>query len=134
MLMENGEIERLGGNKKVHKQLSSFSPEAFSILKRMEDTITHLRVPRNKVAHQSGFSSKNLCILQTIESSAVESISVKMITDIMSYDEIKDIVVANSLEQFKSVAIALDKLVAELIDSLSFVYSGIINSPQGNTR
>jgi hypothetical protein len=89
MLMENSQIEKLGGNKKVHKELSTFSPASYEVLNKMENAIDHLRAPRNKVAHQAGFSSKNLCILQAIENSKAESISIKKITDIMSYDEIK---------------------------------------------
>lgn len=126
MLMENSKIERLGGNKVIHKELSSFSPESFAILKRMEDTISHLRTPRNKVAHQAGFSNKNLCILQTIENSISESIPVNSITDIMSYDEIKDVVIADSIEQLQEVSLALDALVEALINSFSFVYSGLL--------
>lgn len=133
MLMENSKIERLGGNNLIHKRLSSFSPEAFSILKRMEDTIAVLRTPRNKVAHQAGFSSKNLAILQTIENSIAESIPVNMITDIVSYDELKDFVIMDSLEQFKAVALSLDELVTELINSLSFVYSGLLKLSQNKS-
>lgn len=128
MLMENCKIERLGGNGKVNKELVNFSPVSAGILKKMEDAINHLRVPRNKVAHQAGFSSKNLCVLQVIENSEIESISVKQITDIMSYDEIKKLVISDSLEQFQSVSSVMDGLVKELIDSLSFVYSGLLKS------
>jgi hypothetical protein len=126
MLMENSQIEKLGGNKKVHKELSTFSPASYEVLNKMENAIDHLRAPRNKVAHQAGFSSKNLCILQAIENSKAESISIKKITDIMSYDEIKEIVIADSLEKFQSASSVLDGLVTELINSLSFVYSGLL--------
>ena len=128
MLMENSIIEKLGGNRKVNKELSTFSPVSAEILKKMENVIDHLRTPRNKVAHQAGFSSKNLCVLQTIENSKIESISVKQITDIMSYDELKELVISESVEQFKSIASEMDALVKELIDSLSFVYSGLLKS------
>jgi hypothetical protein len=130
MLMENSKIEQLGGNRKVHKELSTFSPRSLDILKSMESAIEHLRAPRNKVAHQAGFFSKNLCVLQTIENSRSEAISTKKITDIMSYDEIKDLVIADSLEQFKSIPLILDGLVSELINSLSFVYSGLLKGTQ----
>lgn len=126
MLMENNKIERLGGHREVYKELTTFSPASSEILKKMEDTIDHLRKPRNQVAHQAGFSSKNLCILQTIENSKIESISIKQITDIMSYDEIKELVIADSLEKFKSTSSVLDGLVTELINSLSFVYFGLL--------
>ena len=134
LLMENSKIERLGGNKRIHEKLSSFSPKAFTILKRMEDAISHLRIPRNKVAHQSGYSNRNLGILQAIESATAESVLLSMITDIMSYDEIKDVVIVDSLEQFKSVAAVLDELVVELINSLSFVYSELIKVRQEITK
>lgn len=126
MLMENSKIERLGGNGKIHKELSTFSPRTLDILKSMEDAINHLRAPRNKVAHQAGFFSKNLSILQAIENSRSESISTKQITDIMSYGEIRDLVITESLEQFNSVTLILDGLVTELINSLSFVYNGLL--------
>jgi hypothetical protein len=128
MLMENSKIERLGGNKIIHKELSNFSPESFAILKRMEDTISHLRTPRNKVAHQAGFSNKNLCILQAIENSILESIPVNEITDIMSYDKIKDVVIADSIERIQEVSLALDASVEALINSFSFVYSGLLKA------
>jgi len=126
MLMENSKIERLGGNRNVYKELATFSPASSEILKNMEDAIDHLREPRNKVAHQAGFSSKNLCILQAIENSKIESISITKITDIMSYDEIKELVIADSLEKFQSASSVLDGMVTELINSLSFVYSGLL--------
>lgn len=128
MLMENSKIEKLGGKGKVNKELKGFSPVSADILQKMEEAIDHLRTPRNKVAHQSGFSSKNLCVLQTIENSEIESISVKQITDIMSYDEIKELVIAESVDQFNSISSEMDTLVKELIDSLSFVYSGLLES------
>jgi len=126
MLMENSKIEKTGGNGKVIKELVIFSPSSESILKNMEDTIDHLRVPRNKVAHQAGFSSKNLCVLQAIENAESGSISVKQIKDIMSYDEIKDVVIEESIEQYEKVLPEIDNLVKELIDSLSFVYTGLL--------
>jgi hypothetical protein len=128
MLMENRKIEKMGGNGKVSKNLVNFSPTSATILKTMEDTIDHLRVSRNKVAHQAGFSNKNLCVLQTIENAELESISVKEITDIMSYDEIKEVVIDESIEQYENVLPVIDNLVKELIDSLSSVYSGLLQS------
>lgn len=126
MLMENSKIERLGGNGRVYKELKDSSSSSSEILKKMENAIEHLREPRNKVAHQAGFSSKNLCVLQAIENSKFESVSIKQITDVMSYDDIKELVIADSLEKLQSAASALDSLVNELISNLSFVYSGLL--------
>jgi len=44
----------------------------------------------------------------------------------MSYDDIKELVIADSLEKLQSAASALDSLVNELISKLSFVYSGLL--------
>lgn len=126
MLMENHIIENLGGKRKVSSKLLDFSPASEAILKKMDDAIGHLRTPRNKVAHQAGYSSKNLCVLQTIENSEAESISVREITDIMSYEQIKDAVIGESIDKFETVLPIIDNLVKELIDSLSFVYDGLL--------
>lgn len=123
MLMKNSDIERIGGNNKVNKELLECAPVSAAILKEMNDTIADLRQPRNKIAHQAGFSSKNLCVLQAIESSETESISIKEITDIISYDKIKEIVSDESIEQYESVLSAIDRLVTGLIDSLSPIYN-----------
>ncbi|MDP2523834.1 Cthe_2314 family HEPN domain-containing protein [Neptunomonas phycophila] len=126
MLMENHKIEKIGGNRKVNQKLSDFSPASAEILKKMESEIDHLRTHRNKVAHQAGFSSKNLCVLQTIENAESECISVREITDIMTYDQIKDVVIEESINQYESVLPVMDSLVKELIESLSFVYDGLL--------
>lgn len=128
MLMENSKIERLGGNKKVYKELIDFSSVSAEILDKMSVTVKSLRDTRNKVAHQSGYSSRNLSVLQTIENAELESLSVKEITDIMSYDEIKNIVIDDAIQPFKDVLSAIDSLVKELINSLSFVYTGLLES------
>ena len=134
IMMKNEQIEKQGSNEKIYKKLLSISQASATILKDMKDTIKDLRTPRNKVAHQAGFSSKNLCVLQAIENAGIESISVKEITDIMSYDKIKEVVSDESIEQYESVLLVIDKLVTDLINSLSFVYTGLIqsNSPIEN--
>lgn len=128
ILMENSQIERIGGNQKIYKKLLSISPDSATILENMRDTIKDLQTPRNKVAHQAGFSSKKLCVLQAIENAGIESISVKEITDTMSYDKIKEVVSDESIEQYESVLLAVDKLVTDLINSLSFLYTGLLQS------
>ncbi|MFZ8142773.1 Cthe_2314 family HEPN domain-containing protein [Alteromonas macleodii] len=126
MVMENHIIEKLGGKRKVSSKLLDFSPRSEAILRKMDDAIEHLRSPRNKVAHQAGYSRKSLCVLQTIENSEAESISVREITDIMSYDQIKDAVIDESIDKFETVLPVIDNLVEKLIDSLSFVYDGLL--------
>lgn len=126
MLMENSKIERLGGKSNINKELRLFSSTSVDILSKMEQSIAHLRESRNQVAHQAGFSSKNICILQAIENSELESISVKKITDFMSYDEIKKLVIKEPIEDFERVLSVMDDLVQQLINSLSFVYSGVV--------
>ncbi|OCH19261.1 Cthe_2314 family HEPN domain-containing protein [Aliivibrio logei] len=125
ILMAEKKIEKLGGNKKVENQLKGFSPESAKILKKMNDEIDVLKKSRNKVAHQAGFSSKNLCVVQAIENSESEA-QVESITDIMSLEEIKDVVIKDSIYQFQKVSSAMDQLVTDLIESLSFVYNGLL--------
>ena len=126
MLMENNKIEKLGGNKKVYKKLTDFSPVSANILSKMNDAVGSLRDTRNKIAHQSGFSSNNIMVLQTIENAEVESVSVKEITDIMSHEEIKNIVISDAIEPFTKVVDTMNNLVKELIENLSFVYTGLL--------
>ncbi|WP_136477127.1 Cthe_2314 family HEPN domain-containing protein [Pseudomonas sp. DG56-2] len=122
MLMENSKIEKLGGNRKIHEKLESFSPKSFDILNEMKKAIDHLRSHRNQVAHQAGFSNSNLCILQAIEGATTESMS---ITNIMSYEDIKGLVITDSLKEFENVLSTLDGLVTDLINSFSFIYTGL---------
>ena len=126
--MEEDQIERMGSNQKINKKLLESYPPSAAVLKDMQDTIKELRIPRNKVAHQAGFSNQNLCVLQTIENAKTESISIKEITDRMSYDNIKEMVSDESIEQYENVLLAIDKLVTDLINSLSPVYTSLIQS------
>lgn len=80
------------------------------------------------MSHQAGFSSKNLCVLQAIENSEVESMSMKEITDIIPYNKIKEIVSDESIVKYESVLTTIDELVTELIDSLSPMYNQILKT------
>tara|TARA_R110002124_G_scaffold17263_3_gene72460 strand:+ start:117 stop:845 length:729 start_codon:yes stop_codon:yes gene_type:complete len=134
ILMESSKIENQNGKNKIKKALLKSYPISSAILEEMNSAVADLREPRNKVAHQAGFSNQNLCVLQTIENAKTESISIKEITDKMSYDNIKEMVSDESIEQYESVLLAIDKLVTDLINSLSLVYTGLIqsNSPIEN--
>ncbi|MBF2718859.1 hypothetical protein IP510_03030 [Psychrobacter sp. NG254] len=126
--MESSEIENQNGKNKIKKALLSSYPISAAILEEMNSAVADLRTPRNKVAHQAGFSSKNLCVLQAIENAGIESISIKEITDIMSYDKIKEVVSDESIEQYESVLLVIDKLVTDLINSLPFLYTDLLQS------
>lgn len=128
IMMKDDQIERMGSNQKIDKKLIESYPASAAILKDMKDTIRELRIPRNKVAHQAGFSSKNLCVLQAIENAGIDSISVKKITDAMPYDKIKEVVSDEAIEQYESVLLAVDKLITDLIDSLSSLYTSFLQS------
>lgn len=126
--MKSTEIEKLHSDKKIKKKLLELSPASAEILDQMNSIIGDLRKSRNKVAHQAGFSSKNLCVLQAIENAGIESISVNKITNKMPYDKIKEVVSDEAIEQYESVLLAIDKLVTDLINSLSLVYTGLLQS------
>ena len=46
----------------------------------------------------------------------------------MSYDNIKEMVSDESIDQYENVLLAIDKLVTDLINSLSPVYTSLIQS------
>ena len=121
LLMADKKIEKLAGKKDVYKKLKDFSPESAKILTVMDSKIGELKKQRNEVAHQAGFSSKNLGVIQAIENAKSAS-QMQSITDIMPLDNIKDIVIDDSVEKFQEVSTSMNELVTELIDSLFFVY------------
>jgi hypothetical protein len=131
LLMADKKIEKLSGKKDVYKKLKDFSPESAKMLTAMDSKISDLKKKRNKVAHQAGFSSKNLCVIQAIENAESAS-QAQSITEIMPLDKIKDIVIDDSVEKFQEVSTSMDQLVSELIDSLSFVYTGLLFSNNPN--
>ena len=126
MLMENTKIERLGGNRLIHKKLEDFSPEAAETLKKMEEQVASLRQSRNTVAHQAGFSSKNLSLIQTVEN--VNAEMSKSLTDIMPLDDMKKETRDEVLLPFKNIVTSIDKSVEDLLNSLSFVYTDLLES------
>ncbi|WP_185836052.1 Cthe_2314 family HEPN domain-containing protein [Vibrio cholerae] len=125
LLMTDKKIEKLGGKKDVYKKIKDFSPESAEILTKMNSKISELKKVRNKVAHQAGFSNQNLGVIKVIEN-AESAAQVESLTGIMSLDALKEIVIDDSLEQFREVASVMDRLVSELIDSLAFVYSTLL--------
>lgn len=125
LLMADKQIEKLGGKKDIYKKVKAFSPDSAKILTNMDLTISALKKTRNKVAHQAGFSNKNLGVIQVIENAESAS-QVESLTDIMPLDAIKDIVIEDSVVQFQEVSSAMDRLVTELIDSLAYVYSTLL--------
>lgn len=125
LLMADKKIEKLGGNKDIYEELKDFSPESARILSKMNSKISDFKKIRNKVAHQAGFSNKNLAVIKVIENAESPS-QVECMTDIMSLDVLKEIVIDDSLELFREVASVMDLLVSELIDSLAFVYSTLL--------
>lgn len=46
----------------------------------------------------------------------------------MPYDKIKEVVSDESIKQYETVVLEIDKLVTDLINSLSLVYTDLIQS------
>jgi hypothetical protein len=125
MLMASNKIEKLGGNKLIMKELKNFSPSSAEIICKMDETISSLKKERNIVAHQNGFHSKNLSVIEAIENAELAS-HVEQITDIVPLEKIKDILIDDSVGKFKEITNIIDKLVCELINSFSFAYKGLL--------
>ncbi|CDT62433.1 hypothetical protein VCR15J2_470038 [Vibrio coralliirubri] len=125
--MSDKDIEDFHGKKEISKKLKEFSPKAARILKKMNNQIRHLKIKRNKVAHQSGYSNKNLCVVELIEESKEEF---EHLTSILSLNELKEIVISNSVTDFEQVTASMHDLVDELIGSLAFFYQKLLE-PKG---
>jgi len=126
--MKDKEIENLGGNKRVLRRLSTMSPASCDVLTRMEAVCMPLRQPRNKVAHQAGFSVRHFVLLQAIENLEAQSHPINQLTDLVSYEDIQDAVIAESFDQFAAITVGLDGLVKDLIDSFSPLYACALGS------
>lgn len=94
------------------------------ILKQLDESVEDLKELRNKVAHQEGYSTKNMIVIQAIEN--FNSESREELTNFMPLERIKEIVKNDVVSDFTAVLPKMNQLVHKLIDSLSFVYRGLL--------
>ncbi|HCG8860267.1 hypothetical protein HYO47_23340 [Vibrio parahaemolyticus] len=128
VLLANKTIERLGGNRKVVKELADVSPHALQILKNLEKEIEPLRLLRNQVAHNNGYSNKNLIAVRFIEGS--EDDLKRKFSEIMSIEALKEIVIDDSVTLFEPMLSKTSELVTSLLNELAEVYTRLAG---GNT-
>lgn len=98
-------------------------PLSAEILKKLNDSVAELRTPRNKVAHQEGFSSKNLLVIKALEGPS-DSYSTE-ITKVMSLENIKAMVREEIACKLKPIIPIMNDLVSELINRFESVYSAL---------
>ncbi|MFP3352220.1 Cthe_2314 family HEPN domain-containing protein [Pseudoalteromonas sp. SIMBA_153] len=123
VLLANETIEKLGGNRKVTKELADISPNAVEIIKKLEKEVESLRPLRNQVAHNNGYSNKNLLAVRVIESS--EGDIKKQFSEILPVDTLKDIVINDSVSLFEPVITNVNMLVDHLLNELAEIYTKI---------
>lgn len=124
ILIDKNKIENFKGNKIVKKALKEYSDEINNSISEVESIIQKFKDKRNDIAHCSGYSTKNICALQTIENSKV---SVKeMFEKIIPVSELKSIISNESSVVFEQTIEDLNHAVSGLIDNLSSIYLSII--------
>ena len=113
-------MERIGGNKYVFKKMRRDFPQIADILEKLNKSVYKSRERRNKIAHQEGFSSKNLVVIKAMESDEGNFLS--EVSKIMDPEEITTLVREEITSDFKPVVAAMQSLVSNLIDSLAPIY------------
>jgi hypothetical protein len=124
LLLDKIKMERMGGNRYVKENMNNNYPLSAEILTKLNNSVIELRASRNKVAHQEGYSNKNLIILQAIEGDSGSYSS--EITKVMSIDSIKEMVREDITCNFKPILPIMHNLVSDLINSFASIYSSLV--------
>lgn len=124
ILLDKNQMERIGGNKYVIENIRKKFPETADILEKLNESVSKLRKRRNKIAHQEGFSSNNLVIIQTMEIDEGNFLS--EVSQIMDPKKITALVREEIISDFKPVVAEMQSLVSDLIDSLAPIYQEVI--------
>ncbi|CAM2848878.1 hypothetical protein PSAT104721_06990 [Pseudoalteromonas atlantica] len=117
-------MERAGGNRYVLDLLKKDYPQAAETIKKLNDSVSQLRCSRNKVAHQEGYSNKNLIVIQAMEGPSDEFSS--EIEKVMSMENIKKIVREDIASNFQPIVPVMNNLVTNLINSFAVIYKSIV--------
>ncbi|HCE4579465.1 TPA: hypothetical protein NGR93_004450 [Vibrio parahaemolyticus] len=120
VLLNKNLMERIGGNKYVLEHMQKNCPQTAVVLQKLNESVSKLRTRRNKVAHQEGFSSKNLVVIQAMENDEGNFLS--EVSKIMAPEKIRALVREEISSDFKPVVVEMKNLVSELIDSLAPIY------------
>ena len=124
VLLDKSKMERAGGNRYVLDLLKKDYPQAAEIIKKLNDSVSQLRCSRNKVAHQEGYSNKNLIVIQAMEGPSDEFSS--EIEKVMSMENIKKIVREDIASNFQPIVPVMNNLVTNLINSFAVIYKSIV--------
>ncbi|MBC7007053.1 hypothetical protein BIZ38_01165 [Pseudoalteromonas sp. BZK2] len=128
VLLDKNLMERLGGNKFVFEHMRENYPKTAEFLKKLNKSVSTLRAARNRIAHQEGFSSKNLIVIQVMESD--EGNFVSEVSKIMAPEKITALVREEISSDFKPVVREMQNLVSKLIDSLAVYYLELIKDTE----
>lgn len=117
-------MEHSGGCKYVYKHMCENYPRTASILEKLNDSVSELRNARNKIAHQEGFSTKNLVVIQAMETDGGNFLS--EVSKVMTPEKLRALVREEISSDFKPVIPKMESVVKDLIDSLSPVYKEVL--------
>ncbi|WP_196597917.1 Cthe_2314 family HEPN domain-containing protein, partial [Aliivibrio fischeri] len=120
VLLDKKRMERLGGNRYILDHMHENFPQTAEILEKLNNSVSQLRTSRNKVAHQEGFSTKNLIVIQAMESKEGDFLS--EVSKVMEPEDIITLVREEISSDFKPVVIEMQSLVSNLIDNLAPIY------------
>ena len=123
LLLKKGVIECLKGKHKIRQEMAGF-PKIESSIETIDAIVRKFRSERNDIAHNSGYSNKNIGILVAIEQF---DIAVDDIAGANKY------VIDDSIELLKPTVDELSDAVTNLISSLSFIYEHILIQKEKNT-
>jgi hypothetical protein len=126
ILIDKNRIERYDGNKIVKKALKEYSDEINNSIREVESIIRKFRDKRNDIAHCSGYSTKNICALQTIENSNASE--KEIFEKIIPVSGLKSIISDESSVVFEQTIESLNHAVSGLIYNLSSIYLSVIKT------
>ena len=123
LLIEKKSIEKLQGKSKIKKEIQIF-PHIEESVGTIDSIVQKFRKDRNDIAHNSGYSNKNISTLVAINQFDIE------VDDMPSAYQY---VVNESVDLLQPAIEELNSAVTNLISSLSFIYKRVVNHSEQST-
>jgi len=126
ILLKRKAIESNDGNRYVLRELKLYSVGAVQAIENINSVVKPLRKSRNQIAHQAGYSNKNLNSLNMMFN-IEEPELLQEIENIMSIDDLRSLVIQDTLNLLEPIVEKLHCEVSQLVESLSFIYQDIVD-------
>lgn len=125
ILLKKKTIESIRGNSEILKELKQYSEGAVQAIKAVDKVVKPLRKLRNQVAHEAGYSNRNLNCLSMIVNIEEPSL-LKQFEDVMSVEQLKAVIIRDTLDLLKPTIERMSVNVELLIESLSQIYQDVV--------